>query len=161
MRLTQFTDYSLRTLLFVGVHADRRVSIAEIARSYRISYNHLTKVAALLGELGVVESVRGRGGGLRLARRPEEINIGWLVRRTEPDFHLVECFDPATDTCPISPACMLRRVLHDAQKSFLDTLDQYTLADFLASPERRQAFVQLWSAAASVESTAPTPLPLP
>ena len=147
MRLTQFSDYALRTLLFLGVHDDRLVSIAEVARSYRISYNHLAKVAAMLGELGVVESVRGRGGGLRLARDPVEINIGWLVRRTEPDFHLVECFDPATNTCPIAPACMLLRVLHDAQAAFLRVLDQHTLADFLASPQRRAQFVQLWGAA--------------
>lgn len=148
MRLTQFSDYALRTLLFLGVHDDRLVSIAEVARSYRISYNHLAKVAAMLSELGVVESVRGRGGGLRLARDPGEINIGWLVRRTEPDFHLVECFDQATDTCPITPVCMLRQVLQEAQDSFLGLLDRYTLADFLASRARREAFVQLWRSAA-------------
>ncbi len=149
MRLTQFSDYALRTLLFLGVHRDRLVPVAEVARSYHVSYNHLTKVAALLVEIGAVESVRGRGGGLRLALEPAEINIGWLVRRTEPDFHLVECFDRASDTCPITSHCMLRRVLQDAQRSFLSTLDAYSLADFLASPERRENFVRLWTIAAS------------
>lgn len=149
MRLTQFTDYALRTLLYLGVHDDRRVPISEVARSYRVSYNHLTKVAALLTEIGVVESVRGRGGGLRLALDPAEVNIGWLIRRTEPDFHLVECFDSAADTCPITPDCMLRGVLQEAQRNFLETLDRHTLADFLASRQRRESFVQLWSIAAA------------
>ena len=164
MRLTQFTDYALRTLLYLGVHRDRLASVSEIAQSYRISYNHLAKVAAMLGELGVVESVRGRGGGLRLARDPADVNIGWLVRHTEPDFHLVECFDHGTSSCPIAAACMLRRVLHDASAAFLAVLDGYTLADFLASPQRREQFVQLWAAAtgggAALPREAP-PLPLP
>jgi len=146
MRLTQFSDYSLRTLLYLGVHSERLVSVAEVARAYRISYNHLVKVAQLLGSLGVVESVRGRGGGLRLAMEPSEIRVGWLVRQTEPDFHLVECFDRTNDTCPITPACMLKHVLHDAQQNFMATLDRYTLADFLASPERKVQLVSLWAA---------------
>ena len=145
MRLTQFTDYALRTLLYLGVHNDRLVPVAEVARSYRVSHNHLVKVAAMLTELGVVEAVRGRGGGLRLAVDPGEINVGWVIRRTEPDLHLVECFDRATDTCPITPACMLKKVLHEARRNFLETLDRYTLADFLASPERQHALVQLWN----------------
>ena len=147
MRLTQFTDYALRTLLYLGVHDDRLVPVSEVARSYRISHNHLVKVAAMLTELGVVEAVRGRGGGLRLAVAPAEVNVGWVIRRTEPDFHLVECFDRATDTCPITPACMLKKVLHEARRNFFDTLDRYTLEDFLASPERQEALVQLWNGA--------------
>jgi Rrf2 family nitric oxide-sensitive transcriptional repressor len=145
MRLTQFTDYSLRTLLYLGVHSDRLVPVGEVARAYGISYHHLVKVGSLLVDLGLVESTRGRGGGLRLAVAPVEVNVGWLVRRTEPDFHLVECFDREHDTCPITPACMLKNVLHEAQKSFLAPLDRYTLADFLASPERRERLVQLWT----------------
>jgi Rrf2 family nitric oxide-sensitive transcriptional repressor len=145
MRLTQFTDYSLRTLLYLGVHGDRLVPVSEVARAYGISYHHLVKVGSLLVDLGLVESMRGRGGGLRLAVAPVEINVGWLVRKTEPDFHLVECFDREHDTCPITPACMLKNVLHEAQKNFLATLDRYTLADFLASPERRERLVQLWT----------------
>jgi Rrf2 family transcriptional regulator, nitric oxide-sensitive transcriptional repressor len=149
MRLTQFSDYALRTLLYLGVHDDRLVPVVEVARSYRISHNHLAKVAGMLTELGVVEAVRGRGGGIRLAVPPGEVSVGWLVRQTEPDLHLVECFDRETDTCPITPACMLRSVLFEARKSFLDTLDRYTLADFLASRGRKQQLVQLWEGAAA------------
>lgn len=144
MRLTQFSDYALRTLLYLGVHDDRLVPVAEVARSYGISHHHLVKVAGMLTELGAVEAVRGRGGGLRLAMEPRHVNVGWIVRRTEPDMNLVECFDPATDTCPITPACMLKKVLYEARKSFLDTLDRYTLEDFLASSDRQEALVQLW-----------------
>ena len=147
MRLTQFSDYALRTLLYLGVHDDRLVPVSEVARSYRVSHNHLVKVAAMLTELGVVEAVRGRGGGLRLAVDPAEVNVGWVIRRTEPDFHLVECFDRATDTCPITPACMLKKVLHEARRNFFDTLDRYTLEDFLASPERQDELTRLWSLA--------------
>jgi len=157
VRLTQFSDFALRTVLFLGVHEGRLVQVSEVARSYRVSYNHLAKVAALLSEIGVVESVRGRGGGLRLARDPSEINIGWLVRHTEPDLHLVECFDQEHDTCPITPVCGLRHVLADAQRAFFETLDRYTLGDLLASQARRQAFVQLWYAAAA---TPPEAAPL-
>ena len=144
MRLTQFTDYSLRTLLYLRVHQDRPVPLAEIARSYGISYHHLVKVASLLTELELVTSTRGRTGGFRLAVAPEEINIGWLARRTEPDFHLVECFDRSTDTCPITTACRLRHVLADAQRAFLDVLDRYTLADFPALAEQER-LVTLWA----------------
>jgi Rrf2 family transcriptional regulator, nitric oxide-sensitive transcriptional repressor len=152
MRLTQFSDYALRTLLYLGVHDDRLVPVAEVARSYRISHHHLVKVTATLTELGLVEGVRGRGGGLRLAVDPGEINVGWIIRRTEPDLHLVECFDRETDTCPITPACMLKKVLYEARKSFLDTLDRYSLADFLESRERKAELVRLWNlAGAEVE----------
>ena len=149
MRLTQFSDYALRTLLYLGATDEGVISVAEIARSYGISYHHLVKVAAMLAELGLVEAVRGRRGGLRLAKPPAEINIGWVVRRTEPDFHLVECFDATTDTCPITPACGLKHVLADAQQSFLATLDRVTLGDLLAKSERKAQLVQLWSGSAT------------
>ncbi len=149
MRLTLFSDYTLRTLLFLGVHHERLVPLGEIAEAYNVSHNHLVKVSGTLNRLGLVETVRGRGGGLRLAQDPEAINIGWLIRETEPDFHLVECFDRANNTCPITPACMLKHVLFEARDNFLETLDRYTLADFLASPKRRDAFVRLWSQAAA------------
>ena len=147
MRLTQFSDYALRTVLYLGGHPDRVVPVSEVARAYRISHNHLAKVAALLCELRVVEAVRGRSGGLRLAMAPEDINIGWLVRQTEPDFTLVDCFDHETDTCPISSECRLRKVLNDALRQFLAELDAHTLADFQATPSRQERLVQLWRAA--------------
>lgn len=145
MRLTQFSDYSLRIVLYLRVHEDRPVPLAEIARSYGISYHHLVKVAGFLSELGLVTTVRGRTGGFRLAKAPADINVGWLIRRTEPDFHLVECFDRATDTCPITPACRLKGILMEAQRAFLAVLDSYTLADFPATPEHADMLVQLWA----------------
>jgi Rrf2 family transcriptional regulator, nitric oxide-sensitive transcriptional repressor len=145
MRLTQFSDYALRTLLYLRVHQDRPVPLTEIARSYAISYHHLVKVTGLLVEMDLVTSVRGRTGGFRLARAPEEINVGQVIRRTEPDFHLVECFDRATDTCPITSACRLRSVLIDAQQAFLHVLDGYTLADFPATAEHGNRLVELWA----------------
>jgi Rrf2 family nitric oxide-sensitive transcriptional repressor len=145
MRLTQFSDYSLRTLLYLSVHQDRSVPLAEIARAYGISYYHLVKVTGSLVEMGSVAAVRGRTGGFRLAKEPDEINVGAVIRRTEPDFYLVECFDGTTDRCPITPACKLRSILKEAQRSFLDVLDRYTLADFLANTRQSRQLVQLWT----------------
>jgi Rrf2 family nitric oxide-sensitive transcriptional repressor len=143
MHLTQFSDYSLRVALYLATHPDRLSSVDEISRDYGISRNHLAKVVQRLAELGVVESVRGRRGGLRLGKAPTELNVGWLVRKTEPHFDLVECFDPETNTCPIAPACGLKGALFQAQRAFLAVLDGYTLADFL--PHRRE-LLELWGA---------------
>jgi Rrf2 family nitric oxide-sensitive transcriptional repressor len=140
MQLTMFSDYALRVALYLATH-DELVSIGEVSRAYGISSAHLTKVAQRLTELGVVEAVRGRGGGLRLARPPEQIGVGSLVRATEPHLDLVECFDPATNTCPISPACGLKGALEKARHAFLDVLDGYTLADFV---RRKDRLVPLW-----------------
>src|SRR4051794_22269259 len=122
MHLTQFSDYALRVALYLACHPDKLVSVDEISRAYGISRNHLVKVVQSLSELGVVVSQRGRGGGMRLARLPSEINLGWLIRRTEPHFHLVECLDAETNTCPIAPACGLKGVLHRAGQAFLGIL---------------------------------------
>jgi Rrf2 family nitric oxide-sensitive transcriptional repressor len=146
MRLTQFTDYALRTVLFLGAHPGRLVSITEVAGAYGVSYHHLTKVASQLVEAGVVEAVRGRNGGLRLAMPPAMINIGWLVRQTEPDMALVECFDHESDTCPITSECKLRKALKDALRAFLAVLDEHTLQDLLGSPAKQERLVQLWRA---------------
>jgi Rrf2 family nitric oxide-sensitive transcriptional repressor len=132
MHLTQFSDYGLRVALYLACHPDRPVSVEEISRSFGVSKNHLVKVAGRLTELGVVEARRGRGGGMTLAMPPAALNVGWLVRRTEPHLDLVECFDPATNTCPIAPACTLKSVLHRAREAFLSVLDSYTLDDLLA-----------------------------
>jgi Rrf2 family nitric oxide-sensitive transcriptional repressor len=145
MKLTQFSDYALRTLLYLGVQRDRPVPLGEIAQAYGVSYHHLVKVAGMLGELGLVESVRGRAGGYQLLRGLETINLGWLIRRTEPDFNMVECFDRQSDQCPITPACRLRGALIEAKEGFLAVLDGYTLADFAGAPEQRHRLVQLWA----------------
>lgn len=135
MRLTVYTDFSLRVLMFLALKGDRLATIAEIAKAYGISKNHLMKVAHQLGLAGYVETVRGKGGGMRLARRPEKIVIGEVVRRTEPDMALVPCFAPDDEGgfCVILPNCALRGALAKARAAFLAALDGYTLAD-LARP---------------------------
>lgn len=131
MRLTVYTDYSLRLLMFLALKGEELATIAEIAKAYAISKNHLMKVAHQLGVAGYVETVRGKGGGLRLAREPKDIVLGEVVRRTEPDMMLVPCFDTANASCAISAGCMLRGVLFEARDAFLATLDRHTLADLM------------------------------
>ena len=131
MRLTRFTDYALRVLIYLAIKPNDMATIGEIAGKYRISQNHLMKVVHKLGKEGYVETVRGRQGGIRLARAPKAINIGEFVRRFEEDLHLVECFDHKTTSCCISGVCGLTGILDDALDSFLKTLDAKTLADVL------------------------------
>lgn len=131
MKLTLFTDYSLRVLLYLGAHPGRLCSIAEVARGYRISQNHLMKVVNQLVREGYVESVRGRSGGVRLGRPPEAINLGAVVRVTEDGFDLVDC-----GGCIVAPACGVTGVLGEALAAFLAVLDRYTLADML-TPQLR------------------------
>lgn len=126
MRLTRYTDYAMRVLLRLAVQPDEVCSIAEIARAYGISQNHLMKVAHDLGKAGYIESVRGRSGGIRLAQPADRINVGEVVRQTEQGFELVEC-----GTCVIAPACGLTGVLDEALAAFMAVLDRYTLADLL------------------------------
>jgi Rrf2 family nitric oxide-sensitive transcriptional repressor len=139
MRLTQYTDYALRTLILLGLKGETLATIAEIAERYGISENHLMKLVHALGRMGYVETMRGRNGGLRLARSPAEIRLGEVVRRTESDFALVECFDAGRNGCPITGSCVLESVLAEALQSFMRVLDAYTLADLLvpAVPLRR------------------------
>ncbi|MHB0728488.1 Rrf2 family transcriptional regulator [Roseomonas mucosa] len=129
MRLTRFTDYSLRTLMFLCLRDGENSSIADIASAYAISEHHLTKVVHRLGQLGLVQTTRGRNGGLRLGRRPEEIGVGQVVRQTEEDLAIVECFGGGC--CPIAGVCELQRALAEALQAFLLVLDRYTLADLV------------------------------
>jgi len=131
VRLTVYTDFSLRLLMFLALKDDGLATIAEVAKAYGISKNHLMKVAHQLGLAGYLETVRGKGGGLRLARRPEDIVIGEVVRRTEPDMALVPCFAPDGASCPIVPSCALRGALFKARDAFLSALDGCTLADLV------------------------------
>jgi Rrf2 family transcriptional regulator, nitric oxide-sensitive transcriptional repressor len=131
MRLTKHTDYALRVLLYLGAWPERLVSTEEISDAYDISNNHLVKIIGNLGKHGILDVKRGRQGGIRLAQRPEDINIGQLVRLTEPDFYVTECFDKGGNTCPIMSSCSLIRPLHEARDAFLAVLDRYTLADLL------------------------------
>ncbi len=131
MRLTVYSDYSLRLLMYLAVRPERLVTIAEVAGAYGISRAHLTKVAHQLGQMGFVGTVRGKGGGLRLAREPATIGLGDVVRHTEPDFALVPCLSPGDGSCVILPACVLRHAIEQARDAFLAVLDRYTLADLI------------------------------
>lgn len=133
MRLTTYTDYALRTLIYLAAHRERLATIQDIADTHGIAKNHLTKVVHQLGILGYVESSRGRNGGLRLGREPAQINIGALVRSTEPDFYMAECFDPKKNFCILSSACRLKGVLHSATAAYLAVLDGVTLESLLTS----------------------------
>lgn len=132
MRLTVFTDYTLRTLIYLALRPDTLVTIADIAEAYGISNNHLMKVVHQLALSGDVATVRGQHGGLRLARPAGEINIGAVVRRTETDLELVPCFG-SQSACAIQSDCVLAGAVDEALRAFLAALDRYTLAD-LARP---------------------------
>lgn len=138
MKLTLFTDYSIRVLLYLAARPDRRCSIAEIARAYRISQNHLMKVVNDLARSGYIDSVRGRGGGIRLGKQAKEINIGALIRHTEEGFDLVDC-----PSCVIAPACGMTSVLREAVSAFLDVLDRYSLADLMQKQRNLASLLSL------------------
>ncbi|HEY3327786.1 MAG TPA: Rrf2 family transcriptional regulator [Novimethylophilus sp.] len=134
MHLTAFSDYSMRVLIYLALQRGQLATIAEIARAYGISENHLMKVVHHLAQRGYVETVRGKGGGLRLVRDPDSVNIGVLVRDTEGNASLLECLD-AESSCCIQPACRLVGILREAQAALFAVLDKYTLADLLHKKE--------------------------
>jgi len=135
MRLTVYADYSLRMLMYLAAKRSGAATTAEIADAYGISKAHLNKVAHQLGLAGYVGTVRGKGGGLRLARPAAEIRVGDVLRRVEPDMALVPCFAPVRAACPIMPACGLRGVLDEALHAFMAVLDRYSLADLVQRRE--------------------------
>ncbi|MDY7116213.1 Rrf2 family transcriptional regulator [Halomonas sp. SSL-5] len=135
MHLTRFTDYSLRVLLYLAMKGERRSTITEIAERFDISRNHLMKVVQDLSHQGYITSIRGKNGGLLLRREPDTIVLGELVRLTERDLTLVECFGDDNE-CVITPACQLKHILMEALEAFLGVLDGYTLEDLLG-PRRR------------------------
>lgn len=134
MHLTRFTDYSLRVLIYLAAKGEQRSTISEIAARFNISRNHLMKVVQDLNHQGYITSIRGKNGGLLLKRAPETISLGKLVRETERDLELVECFGDENE-CVITPACQLKPILAEALAAFLAVLDHYTLADLLG-PQR-------------------------
>jgi Rrf2 family nitric oxide-sensitive transcriptional repressor len=129
VRLTQYSNFALRTLQLLALRAPAIVSVDDVARAHRISRSHLVKVAHELGRRGYVETVRGRNGGMRLARAPEDITVGEIIRWTEAPLELVECFNPETNTCPLLGACHLSRGIQRALRAFLSVLDDMTIAD--------------------------------
>lgn len=138
MRLTAYTDYALRTLIYLGMNRDRLATIQDIADIHQISKNHLMKVVYQLGTAGLIETVRGRNGGLRLKKEPSEINIGEVVRWSESDFFIAECFDRQNTRCALSARCKLKGFLGAATTAFLSVLDDVTLDQILV-PDNSQA----------------------
>jgi Rrf2 family nitric oxide-sensitive transcriptional repressor len=134
MRLTVYSDYSLRLLMYLAVRPERLSTIQEVAKAYNISSNHLMKVVHQLGMAGYVKTVRGRSGGIRLGREAEAIGLGELLRFTEPDMDIVPCFEPENQDCPLRRACRLKGALDKARQAFLGVLDEYTLADLTSAP---------------------------
>jgi Rrf2 family nitric oxide-sensitive transcriptional repressor len=145
MQLTLFTDYTLRTLLYLGSHPGRVVPASQISDAFGISSDHVAKAAKWLTQRGYVHAQRGKAGGLTLARKPNAIRIGALVCESEPHMHLLECFDRAANRCPITPVCKLKQALFEARSAFVAALDAYTLEDLLSN---RSQLVQLLAAAA-------------
>ncbi len=143
MRLTLHTDYTLKLLMYLAVKGETLATIQEISEAYDISHNHLMKIVQELGQAHVVETVRGRGGGLRLARTAEVINIGAIVRGTEDDRQHVECFSAETDRCRITTACRLRLKLREALDAYYAVLDEVTLADLVAQSRPLRKLLKL------------------
>jgi Rrf2 family nitric oxide-sensitive transcriptional repressor len=142
MQLTLYSDYSLRVLIYLGAKpANETATITNIADAFGISRNHLVKVVHNLSILGYINTARGKGGGMRLSHAPDKINLGEVIRRTEGNFDIVECFNNTTNTCPISPMCKLKGVINEAYRSFIGVLDQYTLADIVKNKRQLQSIL--------------------
>lgn len=136
MKLTQYTDYSLRVLMYLGSRPSEKVQIDEIANFYHISKNHLMKVVHHLATLGYIKTMRGRGGGIMLNYKPHELKLGDIVRHTEDNFHMAECFRP-DNACVLTEVCGLTPILGSALNAYLNTLDQYTLEDIIPKALQR------------------------
>lgn len=134
MQLTQYTDFALRTLIALGLNPGEKLTVTDISTAYGISRHHLVKVVARLAELGYVETLRGKGGGMRLVHAPRTIRLGAVVRDMEAELGVVPCLTKEGGHCVIAPACKLKGLLQEATGSFLETLDQHTLEDVLRQP---------------------------
>lgn len=148
MRLTAYTDYSLRVLVYLSIQDERLATIKEISEQYGISKNHLMKLVHDLGKNGFVETVRGKNGGLRMGRDPAKITVGAVVRAMEKDMSIVECFDSENyEECQILHACILKGAMRKARKAFLDVLDGYTIKDLVKPKSKlKKSFpIDVWS----------------
>ncbi len=143
MHLSTFTDYTLRVLMYLAIAKDRLATISELAAAYGVSQNHLMKVVHQLSKSGIVESVRGKGGGIKLARQPDQIRLGSVIRASEGDAPIVECFSAERNGCRIAPVCRLNRILAQAFDSLFEALDAYTLADLTNNDQELAALMRL------------------
>ncbi|TLP44887.1 MULTISPECIES: RrF2 family transcriptional regulator [Cohaesibacter] len=135
MRLTQHSNYAMRLLMYCALKPDQPVRLAEIADAYDISGHHINKIAQRLTHIGAIQAIRGRNGGIRLAKDPKDINIGEILRQTEENLVIVECFSEESNTCPLISECKFRLLLMDALAAFLKVLDAHTLADLVSHPD--------------------------
>ncbi len=136
MRLAEYTDYTLRVLMYCAAHPDELVTIGELAEQHGLSKNHLMKIVNDLARQGLLETTRGRGGGLRLLKDPATIRVGDVVRMSETDFRLVECFDAGTNLCTLTPTCRLKHLFSAALKAYFRELDNASLADITVAARR-------------------------
>lgn len=157
MRLTLYTDYALRVLMQVGLNEGELVRISEIADSFGISRNHLTKIVHQLGTRGYLETLQGRRGGMRLAREPSKIVVGDVVRHFEEDLDLVECFNLDRCACRIQPACVLKGTLDEALAAFFEVLDDTTLADLMKPRRRLRTLLDIRDGKPAREATSTSP----
>jgi Rrf2 family nitric oxide-sensitive transcriptional repressor len=137
VQLSLHADYALRVLVYLGTHPGRVVTTQEVSSAYGISKNHLVRVIHTLAEHGYIDIHAGRSGGVTLAREPNAIRLGEVVRYAEPNLRLAECFDKKTNTCPIASVCGLKGMLNEALNSFLATLNRYTIADIVNEKDQR------------------------
>jgi Rrf2 family nitric oxide-sensitive transcriptional repressor len=154
MKLTGFTDYSLRVLIYLAADRSRRATIAEIATAFGVSEHHMTKVVHSLGRQGWIETTRGKGGGLTLAKRPDAVVIGQVVRDAEGPAMPAECFAPDESRCVIAPCCRLKGVLAEAVQAFHAVLDRYTLADITRNEQALAGILHFHKAAPAAASRA-------
>ena len=129
MQLTLFTDYSLRTLMYLATWPNKMSTVKEISEHYGISRNHLVKVVHRLAQLGYIETTKGKGGGIKITKDTEKLRLGDLIKHLEPNMNMVECFDGKTNTCRITGSCQLKHYLFEATQNFINTMNKYTLAD--------------------------------
>ncbi|TVR82258.1 MAG: Rrf2 family transcriptional regulator [Rhodospirillales bacterium] len=157
MRLSQFSNFAIRVLMYTALRQGHVSTVADMARAYGVSCDHLKKAAAELGRLGYLTTERGRRGGYRLAVDPGVIRVGDVIRQTEGSLALVECFEPATNTCRLISACQLRIALHEAIEAFIAALNRYTLADLVASPDALAPLLGLHGDDVPARATTPSP----
>lgn len=136
MQLTVFTDYGLRSLMYLAANRDSQCSARNIAEHYGISRNHVVKVVHRLAQLGYIISVKGKGGGIRLAQNPETLKLGDIVLSLEPNMELVECFNRETNTCRVTDTCNVKHFLADANRAFIAELNRHTLAEAVSNVKR-------------------------